>query len=223
MTDGRFGIAIIRSVGVGRWPSFIFGMVPISIGVRAPRKSGHRPDAKNSVGLPAGAGGGADGARMTHDEGLDQDLMVEVWRIASAITRDRPWLLASWSDNTPNIPHLVVHDGAHGAALHFDQEDGPYWSGGFTRRMTWADVTSADEPEEWAMGWGERATTRRMKGKVAAYAILSALSARWAVSKVSWVVRPAPILADSADSAFALAELFPTAAESVQHYRLFGL
>lgn len=155
---------------------------------------------------------------MTNDEGLDQDLMVEVWRVASGITHDRPWLLASWSDNTPNIPHLVVHDGAHGAALHFDHEDGPYWSGGFTRRMTWADVASDDEPEEWAMGWGERGPTRRVKGKAAAYTLLSSLSARWVVSRVSWVVRPAPILADSPDSVFALAELFPTAAESVHEY-----
>lgn len=92
---------------------------------------------------------------MQDEEGLDQDLMVEVWRIASRTVLDRPWLLATWSDNTPNIPHVVVHDGTYGAALHFDHEDGPYWAGGFTRRLTWADLSS-DEPDEWETGWGNR-------------------------------------------------------------------
>ena len=154
---------------------------------------------------------------MQDEEGLDQDLMVEVWRIASRTVLDRPWLLATWSDNTPNIPHVVVHDGTYGAALHFDHEDGPYWAGGFTRRLTWADLSS-DEPDEWETGWGNRDPSRKRKNRAATYALISALVARWVISKALWVARPAPMIGESPDSVFALTEQFPTASESVDHY-----
>lgn len=152
------------------------------------------------------------------DDGLDQDLMVEVWRIASRAVLDRPWLLASWLDTTPNIPHVVVHDGPLGAALHFDKSSGPYWSGGFTRRLSWAEVTAATEPEEWKTGWGSRNKNRNRDGRAATYLLISAMHARWVTTKAKWTARPAPILSDGPDSVFELAQLFPSANLAVSSY-----
>lgn len=155
---------------------------------------------------------------MPGDEGLDRDVMVEVWRLASRIVANRPWLLVSWVDDTPNIPHVVVHDGPLGAALHFDDDDGPYWSGGYTRRLTWDQTSSRAEPEEWDAGWGEVVTKKSRSARADAYALISALQARWLFDDHAWDARPAPILGEGAGTIFDLLELFPTVDDAVQEY-----
>lgn len=153
---------------------------------------------------------------MAGDEGLDRDVMVEVWRLAARIVADRPWLLVSWLDGTANIPHVVVHDGPLGAALHFDDEEGPYWSGGFTRRLTWEQVASRPEPEEWASAWGGPDADRPESIRSDAYALIAALHARWLFDIHEWDARPAPILGEVTSTVFDLEGLFPTASDAVQ-------
>lgn len=155
---------------------------------------------------------------MAEDEGLDRDLMVEVWRLASRIVAGRPWLLASWVDDTANIPHIVVHDGPLGAALHFDDEEGPYWSGGFTRRLTWEQVASRSEPEEWATAWGHFGSGEGRSARAEAYGLISAFYARWLFDVREWDARPAPILGEGTSTVFDLHDLFPTAEDAVQIY-----
>lgn len=155
---------------------------------------------------------------MTGVEGLDRDLMVEVWRNVSRIVEERPWLLASWSEGSANIPHVVVHDGPLGAALHFDDQGGPYWSGGFTRRLTWAQVAARLEPEEWDAGWGEKDSGWREGRRSDAYALISALHSRWLFSTQNWDARPAAILGEGSRSVFDLDVLFPTVSGAVREY-----
>lgn len=155
---------------------------------------------------------------MAQDEGLDRDLMVEVWRVASGIVATRPQLLASWIDGTANIPHLVVHDGPLGAALHFDDDDGPYWSGGFTRRLTWKQVASRSEPEEWEAAWGHADSGKKTSARADAYALISAFYARWLFDVCEWDAQPAPILGEGTSTVFDLHDLFPTADTAVQIY-----
>lgn len=155
---------------------------------------------------------------MQDREGLDHDLMVEVWRIASGIVASRPWLLATWSDASPNAPHIVVHDGPLGAALHFDSAEGPYWSSGFSRRLTWAEAAGRPEPEEWEAGWGEVDTVGLPSGRVAAYGLIRELVGRWLIDTPHWEARPAPMMVLDAGSVRSLEPSFPTASRAIERY-----
>lgn len=155
---------------------------------------------------------------MQDNGGLARNLMVEVWRITSGIVEARPWLLATWSDTTLNVPHLVVHDGPLGAALHFDSAQGPYWSSGFARRLTWSEAAGQPEPDEWATGWGEIDAVGLPAGRVAAYALIRELVARSLIDTPRWEARPAAMLSDDAGSVAALESSFPTASTAVKRY-----
>lgn len=153
---------------------------------------------------------------MAEAEGLDRDLMVEVWRLASQIVANRPWLLVSWVDDTANIPHVVVHYGPLGAALHFDDDSGPYWSGGFTRRLTWEQASSRSEPDEWETAWRAIGPENEPTTRADVYALISAIHGRWLFDDHEWDARPAPILGNA--QIVDLRETFPTAAADVDGY-----
>ena len=76
--------------------------------------------------------------------------------------------------------HLVVHDGAYGAALHFDDEAGPTWEPktGPEEELEWADVEEMDAPDQvapvdWVTAWGQGAPVTEPSGKVAVYQLIA--------------------------------------------------
>lgn len=164
---------------------------------------------------------GNDGADASQRANLRR-----AWRVASQIVNRRPWLDVSWVRLDEDFEHLVVHDGPHGAALHFDDDDGPTWAPRTSPEtpLDWdetlgvndADVTG---PVDWSEQWGP-AAEEQLSGKTITYSLITQLLD----SDDSVAARPAKILhptdesADAPDSAFTLIDSFATLGPTVQWY-----
>ena len=155
------------------------------------------------------------------------------WRVASEIVERRPWLDISWIGSS-DAGHLAVHDGAFGAALHFDDDEGPTWEprSAPVRELEWEDATEIGSvlalgETDWLHCWGAPAPQDQMTSKAAIYALIAQL-----VNHDSgdvdghdlWTALPAKLLhdsdegADSPLSALSLADDFPSLAERVDWY-----
>ncbi len=139
------------------------------------------------------------------------------WKAAAALVRARPWLTISWVAHPGEGHHLVVHDGPHGPALHFDDDAGPTFAGeGGVSMLEWDDVSTPEDGLDWSAEWGPVDPEAESTPKVAAYALLSAFVAKGP----AWSVQPARIVADEGDtlSAYALRQRFPGLAAAVETY-----
>ncbi|GAA1679590.1 hypothetical protein [Microbacterium lacus] len=154
------------------------------------------------------------------------------WDKALAILARRPWLLVTWVKFPDEKGgHLAVHDGAFGAALHFDDPDGPTLGGQSVKPtpLHWEDLaaltdasTSSDEPYvEWDDYWGapttEPAETHRLAVLTALRAALSGAGPE-ANDEYRWNARPAGLASTDWFSAYDLTEVFPTARTAIDLY-----
>ncbi|MDF2916024.1 MAG: hypothetical protein K0S70_241 [Microbacterium sp.] len=152
---------------------------------------------------------------MTTDAPLGYEALRSAWEDASRIVQARPWLNISWIAHPGEPPHLVVHDGAVGASLHFDDEAGPAFASEIgLRSLDWEDTAVGDA--DWMVEWGPVDLQPEVTAKSAAYLLLGALVA----AGPTWSVRPAPLIADEDDesSIYALRDRFPSIAATVDSY-----
>lgn len=153
------------------------------------------------------------------------------WVEAIAIVTRRPWLVVSWVRFPGEDGHLAVHDGAFGAALHFDHDDGPTLGGQSieTTRLDWQvlrDLGNAATQEDqssidWVKLWGsptpEPMITDRNSVLLALRASLSGANLE-ANDGYLWKARPAALVDDADYSAYAFDEIFPTAVAAIERY-----
>lgn len=171
-----------------------------------------------------------DFASSSEQPTLGAHTIQRAWRVASRIVAARPDLSVSWADWYDAPDHLVVSDGALGAVLHFDSDDGPTWESrtASEQALRWEDVESIKAPNrfapvDWVAHWGQPTESPSLTAKAATYALIA-----YAVgvddSGREWCARPARLVhasdesADSFDSAFALRYAFPTLASTVEWY-----
>ncbi|WP_155947956.1 MULTISPECIES: hypothetical protein [Microbacterium] len=148
---------------------------------------------------------------------MDYQSLRMAWNCAAGLVRTRPWLTISWIAHPGEDWHLVVHDGATGPALHFDEYPGPTLAGkSGVSTLDWDDVIPPSEAIDWALEWGPADIDAELTPKTAVYELLSALVALGP----SWSVQAARFIGDDGDpaSVFALQELFPTIALAVDAY-----
>lgn len=148
---------------------------------------------------------------------LDHYSIRMAWNCAAQLVRTRPWLSISWIAHSGEDWHLVVHDGATGPALHFDDYPGPTLVGkSGVSSLDWDDVTPPHEAIDWAMEFGPADIDAGLTPKTAVYELLSAVVALGP----SWSVQPARFVGENADpsSVYALEKLFPTITPAVDVY-----
>lgn len=151
-----------------------------------------------------------------HEVGvLGHESLRLAWELSSAQVRTRPWLTISWIAHPKEGWHLVVHDGATGAALHFDEEAGPNFAGkAGVLPLDWDDVTHSGDVG-WAAEWGPRDLHADTTPKIAVYELLSAFVTLGA----AWSVRSAHLAeSDKSPSVEALRAAFPTVDSAVDSY-----
>lgn len=138
------------------------------------------------------------------------------WELAAAQVRMRPWLTISWIARPKEGWHLVVHDGATGPALHFDDEAGPTFAGkAGVLSLDWGDFAQTGDAFDWADEWGPGALHSEMTPKIAVYELLSA----FVTHGPAWSVRPARFIeSDESLSVYTLLEAFPTVDSAVDSY-----
>ena len=144
---------------------------------------------------------------MTAEAPISYESLRRAWDAAARIVAHRPWLTISWIAHPEAQPHLVVHDGAVGASLHFDDEAGPTFAGEIgLRSLEWEDAAMGEA--DWMAEWGPMDAKPELTHKSATYLLLSALVA----AGPTWSVRPAPFIADEDDgtSIYALRDRFPS-------------
>jgi hypothetical protein len=155
-------------------------------------------------------------------------LVARAWRTASQIVAGRPSLSVTWADYYEEPDHLVVHDGAWGAALHFDGDAGPYWEsrGDSDVQLSWADLSEMDDPTpfalvDWVGAWGRAVYTDGLTAKAAIYALIAKLL-ELNDDTERWVARPAELLTEEfteePGSAYALCSTFPSLTTTVEWY-----
>ncbi|MHA6510700.1 NAD-dependent deacylase [Tessaracoccus sp. Y1736] len=158
---------------------------------------------------------------------MNRQTVRQAWHVASHIVGSRPWLDISWVDPGDG-GHLVVHDGPHGAALHFDDDQGPTWEprSAPIREIDWDDVTESGSARllgvtDWLECWGAPAEREQLTEKAAIYELIAHLQDD---TENSWSARPAKLLletdddADATFSAFSLTKDFPSLATTVGWY-----
>ncbi|MDZ8172439.1 hypothetical protein [Microbacterium xanthum] len=148
---------------------------------------------------------------------LDYQSLRVAWDCAAGLVRTRPWLTISWIAHPGEDWHLVVHDGATGPALHFDDYPGPTLAGkSGVSSLDWDDVIPPSEVIDWTMEWGPADIGAELTPKTAVYELLSALVALGP----SWSVQPARFIGYDGDpsSVYTLQKVFPTIAQAVDFY-----
>lgn len=146
---------------------------------------------------------------------LGPDFLAEAWVCAAELVRRRPWLTISWVAHPGLGPHLVVHDGPTGPALHFDDEEGPTFAGrDGAVSLDWDEVLG--EGARWHFEWGPADADAALTPKSAAYELLRT----FAVWGAPWSVQPARYIGDDADplSIYELRSVFPTANRAIDWY-----
>ena len=113
---------------------------------------------------------------MTAEAPISYESLRRAWDAAARIVAHRPWLTISWIAHPEAQPHLVVHDGAVGASLHFDDEAGPTFAGEIgLRSLEWEDAAMGEA--DWMAEWGPMDAKPELTHKSATYLLLSALVA----------------------------------------------
>ncbi|WP_220488404.1 hypothetical protein [Tessaracoccus sp. MC1756] len=144
--------------------------------------------------------------------------------MASEIVDRRPWLDISWI-TIDDHDHLVVHDGPHGAALHFDDELGPTWAPRTSSEtpLHWDEVleVNQDDPTTrvaWSEHWGP-AGGKQLSGKTITYSLIAHLLDSEGVAALpAKVVHDSDESANAPGSAFTLIDSFTTLRPTVQWY-----
>lgn len=157
------------------------------------------------------------GAMVSETGFLDHESLQLAWNCAAGLVRTRPWLTISWVAHKGKDWHLVVHDGATGPALHFDDYPGPTLAGkSGVIALDWDDVIPLSHDIDWVLEWGPADIDAELTPKTAVYELLSALVALG----LSWSVQPARFIGSESDpfSVFVLQELFPTIVPAVDAY-----
>lgn len=155
----------------------------------------------------------------------------QAWNSALEIVAHRPWLVVSWIAFPGERGHLVVHDGAFGAALHFDDPEGPTLGGAAVESssLDWDDLstlahatTGADESfVNWVEIWGSPTPEPTQTDR---NAVLAALRASLSGANLEandgflWRARPAEFASTDGHSAYDLVEVFPTARAAIELY-----
>lgn len=158
----------------------------------------------------------------------DALLVSHAWRTASRIVAARPQLSLTWADYYEEADHLVVHDGAWGAALHFDSEAGPFWESRDDTevQLSWNDLDEIDNPSpfasvDWVGAWGKPVHTDSLTAKAAIYALIAKLL-ELNDDTERWVARPAELLTEEftaePGSAYSLCSTFPSLTTTVEWY-----
>ena len=152
------------------------------------------------------------------------------WQLAGRIVASRPWLDVSWVGGDGVPCHLVVHDGPFGAALHFDDDEGPTWEPRSLpdESLGWEDVEDIDALSQgavvdWVECWGTPAQAPELTAKAAIYTLIAHLLDDDSIDG-RWAARPARLVhytdesAGTPGSAFSLATVFSSLAPTVQWY-----
>ncbi|MDT0179885.1 hypothetical protein Q9S36_06625 [Microbacterium sp. ARD31] len=167
-----------------------------------PRISDRAPLSLLNDGMPAGELDESDGRRLS-------------WICGAHHVRARPWLTMSWVAHPDQTPHLAVHDGPIGPALHFDSVTGPTFAApeGIIR-LTWTE-TLADH-NAWSTTWGPADDNESFTPKCAAYHALATLICL----DDSWRVMPARFIGNDDDplSVTSIETRFITAQPSMMEY-----
>ena len=168
------------------------------------------------------------------DEYDAQSLELQGWRAALEILGRRPWLVISWvTPPETNSGHLVLHDGAFGAALHFDDPDGPTLGGPSFEAMAidWDDIPTHDEVAsteevdeysvDWVDCWGRPTPEPEQSDRLAVFtALRSSLTGADIAANDGyiWRARPAELAPHGGASAKALTHVFPTVRGAIDEY-----
>ena len=123
------------------------------------------------------------------DEPDKRDTQRLAWIYGAHHVRLRPWLTMSLVEHPDQSPHVVVHDGPTGPALHFDSDGGPsFVSSEALTHLAWSEVLSNDDG--WARAWGPEDRSGKFTPRGAAYHALAALVCLgddWQVSPARFV------------------------------------
>jgi len=153
--------------------------------------------------------------RMLNNEPVDHDAYRRSWVCGAHHVRSRPWLTISWVTYPHQTPHLVVHDGPTGPALHFDNPDGATFVSpeGITP-VSWDEAFAPNG--DWSTIWGPVDSREALTPKGAAYHALAVLVG---LGK-DWLVRPARFVGDDDDplSVTSIERRFGTAQQSMFEY-----
>lgn len=155
-----------------------------------------------------------------------------VWDRALEIIARRPWLIISWM-RFPDEGggHLAVHDGAFGAALHFDHPEGPTLGGQSVAvtPLDWSDLDTLTDAStdgddsfvDWVGMWGaptpEPVQTDRSAVFTALRRSLSGANLEANDGQI-WRARPAELASNEGYSAYDLMQAFPTAQPAIELY-----
>lgn len=111
------------------------------------------------------------GGELPRDE---PDLHLVAWICGARQVRLRPWLTLSWISHGSHPPHVALHDGPTGPALHFDSTDGPtFVSTEGILQPAWHEVLGSDN--EWSTVWGPIDDSSGLSPKSAAYHALATI------------------------------------------------
>jgi len=162
--------------------------------------------------------------------GVDVTTIRRAWQLAGRIVASRPWLDVSWVGDGGVPCHLVVHDGPFGAALHFDEDEGPTWEPRSLPDVSlgWEDVEDLNAlgqgaVVDWVECWGTPTQAPELTAKAATYTLIAHLLDDDSIDG-RWAARPARLVhytdesAEAPDSAFSLVTVFSSLAPTVQWY-----